>query len=178
MMRQLKTKRDILLNEIKNVFNSIDNLAENGMDTKYKVVKAIKDKTKVNVIQGVIVVDCRSKKAGPYSKSHTGMTLMSSERAMYIFGHGDKDKFTTTVSCSGIGDTRTNMATLLSAVRGAIKVFNEHNKRYNADSRKPNSLSGGGITYKPVMVEISNYGYSVIADRNIYCIPAYDFSLE
>ncbi len=114
--------------------------------------------------------DCRSDETAPFPKAIWGETLYGGETAHVDLGlkrgYGDNDA-TTLISCNTYIDSRSCNTSELTRqitnmVREAVR-FRQEYQEHQGDVTKPDQ--GGSCLYLPVAAELSNFGWSVIADR-------------
>lgn len=158
--------------QIKEVLDSIALSAKTGKNfkngSKYAVIEEVSKKIKIKCFSGVIIVDCRGEEI---PKGHNDFSLFSSEKAEYVLGFGDKNKFSTIVSVTGTG--KVYGKTLFKSIKDAVKQFKRYEKDFSDASVKIFSLNGGGVIHRPAFIAICNYGYSIHGFSNQYLINSY-----
>jgi hypothetical protein len=119
--------------------------------------------------------DCRGDETPVTSWGHT---LFGSDKAGVDLGlRKENESFSTTpISCSTYVDARTaNDAELARQVKNMLGAVDALKLRYeDAVAHPAPKGQGGGAEYLPVAIEMSNFGWSVIADKRIYAIKSYN----
>lgn len=128
--------------------------------------------------------DCRCGDKGMPEGQHAGVrapwggTLYGSERAaadMGLRGEGIWED-TTPISCSTYIDARTaGDKEIAKQLQDAIKAADKMRQEFLdavKHPRQPNQ--GGSCCYLPSAITIANYGWSILADRRMYVVRAFN----
>lgn len=116
-------------------------------------------------------LNCRQEESQLYQKTPEGNTLWSSERAAYdlgIYPH-----VASMLSCDPGYDLRKSEKEVIRALKGAIEKVVEFKKEYKEAFEKGMSDDGGSVIYDPMAICISNFGWSIIADRRSFMVRAF-----
>lgn len=115
--------------------------------------------------------DCRiPEPVFPYLPSVGGRTLWSGERAAYALGLWHDHHYAMPVSVQCYTDLRkllraADVRDMRGLVARQLVQWRRNKRQYDRQTAAGWRPDGGGITYRPVCLEISNYGYSVLADK-------------
>jgi hypothetical protein len=129
----------------------------------------------VRLPKTVRVYDTRQANNAPVVKRITNngiaLGLWGSERAAFTEGIDS----TSPQSCTTYTDARTcqqsELARQMKSIRQSIAKMLVEYRRAKRNLAK--SGDGGSCVYKPVFVAISNYGWSIHADRNNYLVASF-----
>jgi hypothetical protein len=127
--------------------------------------------------------DCRNSDSWSAPKAPWGESIYGGERAQIDLGlkrgYYEDNNATTLVSCSTYIDSRTAcMGELTRQVTNMIEAaerFRRDYERYKSKITKPEDCyaNGGSCFYLPVAAEMSNFGWSIIADDRSRIVVAF-----
>lgn len=125
----------------------------------------------VEIPEWLRAFDCRQDESNDLPKSSWGITLYSSEKAEVDLGLFSERENHSTIpqSCRTYIDSRSaHNEELTRQVKDMIRTAETMKLEYDkAKASKKNSPHGGSTCYMPVAITMSNFGWSVIADKRI-----------
>lgn len=122
----------------------------------------------VKIPEWLRAFDCRSLDEEGIPRTPWGTTLYSSERAAYDLGLRGQGRWddTTLVSCQTYIDSRTAPEEeLRSQITRMVRDAEKYRREYEEGQKYPSNGQGGTCLYMPLAICLSNYGWSIIADR-------------